>query len=322
MMEEAGARRIAATGDTGHKALYGAAIATMTFLGALMLGNEGSYAQSSDDSKRISFSTTTLGGESIEVGLYRPPNCSGSRLLIVFHGYERDAASYLRSARRVARELCMTVVAPRFDRERFPNWRYQRAGAKRGADGIDLSRCIGPLIEELVDWSKQQLNRPDARYALFGHSAGAQMLSRVAAYCPLPGPHRIVIANPSSHVTPMLTERVPYGFKGAGAPAQKRELLRRYLAQPITLYLGGGDVGDHRLLSNRAAQRQGANRLERGRSVYTNAAQIAANEGWDFNWRLVEAPGIGHFGRGMLRAPEAGTAIDPDPAKPWHVRPD
>lgn len=287
-----------------------------------MLGSDASLAQSSDRTRRIEFATATLGGESIEVGMYRPPNCDGSRLLIVFHGYERDADSYLRSARRVARQTCMTVLAPRLDRERFPSWRYQRAGVRRGIDGIDLTACIGPLILQLVDWGRQHVSRPDADYVLFGHSAGAQMLSRVAAYCPLPSPNRIVIANPSSHVTPTLTERVPYGFRGAGPLSLQKDLLRRYLAQPITIYLGGDDVGDFRMLNNRAARRQGVNRLERGRAVYDEAQRLATQKGWTLNWRLVEAPGVGHSGRGMLRAPAASAVLAPGATQPSPVRPD
>ncbi len=296
--------------------LFGAIVALLTMIGVQMLASEPSRARTNDTTKRVTFTTVTLGGESIEVGIYRPRGCKGDRLLFVFHGYERDAGSYLRSARRIARELCMTVVAPRLDQERFPSWRYQRAGVGRGADGIDLTQSIGPLIAELVDWARKNVTKPDADYVLFGHSAGAQMLSRVAAYHPLPGPLRIVIANPSSHVAPSLKERVPYGFRAAGAPPLESELLKRYLAQPITLYLGSDDVGEFRLLKNRAAQRQGTNRLERGRAIYQQAVRISAQNGWTLNWRLVEAPGIGHSGRGMLRAPEAAAAISPGPAQP------
>lgn len=296
--------------------LFGAIIALLTMIGVQMLASEPSRAQTNDTTKRVTFTTVTLGGESIEVGIYRPRGCKGDRLLFVFHGYERDAGSYLRSARRIARELCMTVVAPRLNQERFPSWLYQRAGVGRGAAGIEQTHSLGPLIAELVDWARTNVTKPDADYVLFGHSAGAQMLSRVAAYHPLPGPLRIVIANPSSHVAPSLKERVPYGFRAAGAPPLESELLKRYLAQPITLYLGSDDVGEFRLLKNRAAQRQGANRLERGRAIYQQAVRISAQNGWTLNWRLVEAPGIGHSGRGMLRAPEAAAAISPGPAQP------
>lgn len=296
--------------------LVSAVTATVTIIGVHMFASTASLAQSGERAKRITFATATVGGESIEVGFYRPQGCEGTRLLVVFHGYERDAEAYLKSARQIARRMCMTVVAPRFDSERFPNWRYQRAGVKRGENGIDLTQSIGPLIVDLIDWARRELNAPDADYVLFGHSAGAQMLSRVAAYHPLPAPARIVIANPSSHVAPNRAQSVPYGFKGGGSPSQQNEFLRRYLAQPITLYLGGDDVGSFRMLNNRAARRQGANRLERGRTVFDEARRLATREGWSLNWRLVEVPGIGHDGRAMLRADAAATAFAPDAAEP------
>lgn len=298
---------------TANFALQRILVATLAFvLGDMMLNQNAGSARGNDKKRLIEYRTAVIGSETIDVAIYRPRTCDGERLMLVFHGYERDATTYLKSARRIGRELCLTVIAPRFEVERFPSWRYQRAGVKRSATGIDLSLCIGPLIAELVEWARRVESRPDAEVILFGHSAGAQMLSRVAAYCPLDDPRRIVIANPSSYVTPSMSERVPYGFKAIGDKERSRELLRRYLEQPITIYLGTSDVGVYRLLMNRAAMRQGENRHARGVRIFEKATRIAQLNGWKLNWRLVEASGVGHSVRDMLRAPEAARALEAD----------
>ena len=60
---------------------------------------------------------------------------------------------------------------------------------------------------------------------------------------------------------------------------------------------------------NAAADRQGANRLERGRNAFEAGRALAREEGWEFNWKLAIAPGVGHsFGR-MLRARESDSAF-------------
>ena len=40
------------------------------------------------------------------------------------------------------------------------------------------------MVPELVSWARRREGRLDAPYYLFGHSAGGQFLSRVAAFAP------------------------------------------------------------------------------------------------------------------------------------------
>lgn len=262
-------------------------------------------------SRQLTVETAVIDGEPIRVHIYRPKRCATAPgpLLLVFAGYERNAEDYVRRARRIARERCMTVFAPELDVERFPRARYQRAGVSRKASGSDADACMGELLRGLQDWARGRVGRADARFVLFGHSAGAQMLSRIAAYCPLPDTTRIVIANPSSHVAPSLIEPAPFGFASVLDVKEREAGLARYLAQPITIYLGEADTGDDRLDRSRGAQRQGGTRLERGRNIYAAAQAMATARGWPFRWRLVIAPGVGHSSRDMLRAPEMAATL-------------
>ncbi|MCA8881315.1 MAG: alpha/beta fold hydrolase [Rhodobacteraceae bacterium] len=236
------------------------------------------------------------------------PECHDPGLLLVFHGTSRTAARYRDYARPLADRACLVVIAPLFDKDRFPNWAYHRGGIVRGGSIRTPDQWTTRLVAELVAWARQTVGRPDAPYYLFGHSAGGQFLSRVAAYSPPPEASRIVIANPSTYVLASATEPVPYGFGGL-SERDPDAALRAYLALPITIYLGADDTGDKNLTDNGPARRQGANRLERGRATFAAARQLADRNGWTFGWEIVEAPGIGHSARGMLQSDQAGAAF-------------
>jgi dienelactone hydrolase len=255
--------------------------------------------------------TAVIGDMSIAVFTYRPAGCAPAALLFVFHGADRNAAGYRDRARPLASRACLVVLAPLFDRDRFPNWRYHRGGIVHKDRVLPRAQWAVTLVAGLVDWARRREDRHDLPYYLFGHSAGGQFLSRVAAYT-RPDAARIVIANPSSHVAPSIEEAAPYGMGGLSEDEKTAEAgLRQYLSLPVTVYLGENDIG-HRLLGNHpAARRQGANRFERGQHVYRAALALAKRKGWPFNWRLVTAPGVGHSSRRMLAPSQAMQALAP-----------
>jgi alpha-beta hydrolase superfamily lysophospholipase len=162
----------------------------------------------------------------------------------------------------------------------------------------------------LVEWARERAGRPDLSYALLGHSAGAQFLSRVAAFGQ-EGATRIVIANPSTWVEPTLEVAAPYGFGGIYGPAQGEAALRRYLALPITVLLGRADTGSYELATSEEAEEQGSNRFERGQKAFRDAEQAAQQGGWAFNWRLAVVPGVGHSARQMFTSDAAFDALQP-----------
>jgi poly(3-hydroxybutyrate) depolymerase len=152
--------------------------------------------------------TADLAGTDIVISTYRPSKCVDPSLLLVFHGVTRNAAGYRDSARGLADRNCMIVVAPLFDKQRFPGWRYQRGGIV-DRDAIQKPQeWTGNIVIDLVDWVRKQ-ERRELNYSLIGHSAGGQFLSRVAAFVPTQA-RRIVIANPSTYVVPSLKVDAPF----------------------------------------------------------------------------------------------------------------
>ncbi len=245
----------------------------------------------------------------ITVFTYRPDGCVQPKLLFVFHGLGRKAENIRNNAISLADRACLLVLAPLFDRERFPNWRYHRAGVVRKGRVQPREDWTGPIVDALIAWGREWAGDPATPCILFGHSAGGQFLSRLSAYSPPEGVARIVIANPSAHVLPTFDEAAPYGFGGVYASVEAADRLRAYLTLPITIYLGDQDVGEKNLVKKPAARRQGTNRLERGLHVFRHAWQLAKKEGWRLNWRMVTATGVGHSSRDMLNAPKAEDAL-------------
>lgn len=235
----------------------------------------------------------------MEIFSYRPEACAAPSVLVVFHGNGRGADNYRDSAREVADKSCFVIYAPLFDEERFPNWAYHRGGVVEDHEIRDPGEWTIEVVGDLVDWIRIREGAEVPVY-LFGHSAGGQFLSRFAAYSRSTGVARIVIANPSTYVLPTTEEAAPYGFGDLPAALDATELMRSYLAAPVTVYLGDEDTGSDDLTSNEQADRQGGNRLDRGQRTFDFARREAERRGWTFGWQLVVAKGVGHTARGML----------------------
>ncbi|MGI9433869.1 MAG: hypothetical protein ACR2Q4_03415 [Geminicoccaceae bacterium] len=260
-------------------------------------------------SDRLERATARLGGETLDIVTYRGRSNACQALVIMFAGRSRDAEGLVRKARTLAERNNFAIVAPEMDRERFPTWRYHRAGVAQRTVMQPREHWIGPIVNDLIAWARRWTALPSVGTILFGHSAGGQLLSRVAAYCPPTDIDRIVISNPSVYVAPSLTEMAPHGFAKLFGSEEALIRLQSYVAQPISIYLGCDDIGAKDLVGNPAARRQGMHRLERGRSVFRQAEALARTQGWHFGWRLVEVANVGHSSRGMLAAPEVLTAL-------------
>jgi alpha-beta hydrolase superfamily lysophospholipase len=252
--------------------------------------------------------TVTLAGLRLKVFTYRP-DCGNPSLLVVLHGQNRNAEEYRDWARPLADRDCRLVAAPEFDRARFPRWRYQHGGIAQDGVTQDRNEWTGSLVVHLVERIRNDEGK-GMPYALIGHSAGGQFLSRLAAFVDN-GAQRIVIANPGTHVFPDPKVKAPYGLGGVYPPAAADAALRRYLSQPITIFLGQDDTKDEGLNEGREAMAQGPTRYERGLNAFKAGRAMAQASSWPFNWRLIELPGVGHKAPRMLSSKEASDALRP-----------
>ncbi|HTR87559.1 MAG TPA: hypothetical protein VMI56_23950 [Reyranella sp.] len=245
-----------------------------------------------------------VSGKAFDVFTYRPSSCTPHLLLMVFHGVSRDAGPYRDHAKPIANRLCAVIVAPLFDKQRFPRDLYQYGGVTDHGRLVTFDRTID-LVAPLVAWAREAAGEKKMPYMLIGHSAGSQFLGRVAAYT-TPDAVRIVLANPSTWVMPGTDTSVPFGFAGWPDP---EKALQAYLALPILVDLGGADTGSAELDVSPPAMAQGPYRLARGRNAYALAKKTAESHGWTFRWKAVEVPNVGHSATKMFQAEETISAL-------------
>lgn len=269
-----------------------------------------------------------VSGRTIVVLTYKPAGYRDGPLILVVHGLWRNAEDYRDRARGLADRSGALIAAPEFDEERFPYRKFTRGGVLLD-DGSVAPRAewTWELVPEIAEALRRREGRPDAPYYLVGHSAGGQFVDRLNGFVE-PGARGSVAANPGSYLLPTRDEPFPYGFGGLPDDLADDAAIRRYLARPLTIYLGTDDVRrDDDLDTSPEADRQGRTRLERGRKTFEAARALAERRGWTFGWRLLEARGIGHDARAMLDDPAClaalfGPAVVPTPCQaPRESRP-
>lgn len=253
----------------------------------------------------------TVEGKKLDIYTYKPKSYNlDSPMIMVFHGILRNADEYRDHAKGMGDKFDALIVAPRFDNERFPSRKYNRGGLLN-ADGSAAPKSdwtwsmIGPLANEI----RALESRPDMKFYLIGHSAGGQFVGRLSGFVTT-GATGLVCSNPSSYLLPTKDHDFGYGFGKLPEELATDQVMKAYLAQPLTIYLGTADhERDEDLDKSPEADRQGINRLERGRRAFAFAKNLAREKGWTFGWKMVEAEGVGHDHEKMFNHPACAEAL-------------
>lgn len=252
--------------------------------------------------------TTDFDGTTLNLWVYRPDNYIGDGFIVLFHGASRAAEAYRDNARGFAESFGRLVVVPEFDAERFPNRLYQFGGAF-AEDGslAEPDDWTFAFVPKLVEHIRLREGAPSMPHVLLGYSAGAQFLSRMAAFIDLEA-ERLIVMSPGS--APFVTRDLDYGLGFGGLPDEfaNDERLRRYLALPITVAIGSADT-EMGQLPQGDAYAQGVHRYSRNLRWFNEAMDLAHERGWPFNWRLVIAHGAGHPPPEMFSHPQIGNAL-------------
>lgn len=237
--------------------------------------------------------TAQVDGTSLTVFTYRP-SCEPRGIILVFHGIARNARHYRDATIPLADAACALVYAPQFDAARFPPSAYQHGGVT--PDRATLTAAPVAMVPGLIRWAQARSGSP-LPTMLLGHSAGAQFLSRVAAYVPTAA-RAIVLADPSTYVMPDPAVAAPFG---GGFTSPDPGWLAAYLSRPVFIVLGANDVTDnHHLSETPQARAQGSNRLTRGQTAYALGQAAARRIGRPCAWQKAIVPGVGHDAAAMF----------------------
>jgi poly(3-hydroxybutyrate) depolymerase len=249
-------------------------------------------------------------GEEIVYFSYKPKNYNRSKLIVVMHGTNRNAEEYCQHSKGLAEKYGAMVIAPLFDNERFPSWRYHRGGVVDSSGGPRLrSEWTYPMLERLILKVKMTEN-PKMKHWLIGHSAGGQFLNRMSAFYQHSA-ERVIVANPGSLIVPRNDWDFAYGFGKLTESVSNETALKAYLAQPMTLLLGDADnKPDENFDTSKAAMLQGGGRFQRGNNCFEYGRTLATKRGWKFGWKRVVVRGVGHDHEQMFGAPNIGEAFE------------
>ena len=237
----------------------------------------------------------TIQDKVIPVFFYKPSYYRKDRIIVVMHGVNRNADEYRDHAVSMGDRFNALIVAPLLDTEQFPSIKYQRGGV------VDKENRSQPreewtynLIPKIVNEVRTLEAREDIPFYVIGHSAGGQFVVRMCAFLDI-GAARLVASNPGSLIFPTRDRPFGYGFGGLPSDLCSDEQLKKFLAVPLTLYVGTDDnKPDQYFDDSKDAMKQGNGRYQRSHTCFEMAKRLAEEKGWPFEWRILDAPGIGH----------------------------
>lgn len=242
----------------------------------------------------------------IRIYAYRSAGWQPGRVIVVvFHGMNRNAEEYRSGWIGHADENNMLVICPEFTQAKYPGSRYYNMGNIMDSTGgkgriLPKDSWVFPAIDRIISDIRIRTDAQDSPVVLFGHSAGAQIVHRYVFFSKADGVGLIMPANAGWYTMPDKNVSFPYGL--GGTPLGNDELIHA-LAKPVVVLLGEADINrTSNLRTTPEADRQGMNRLARGKNYYETAKMKAAELGVPFNWRLVTVPGVGHQGTKMANA--------------------
>ena len=245
----------------------------------------------------------------ITVNIHRPASFTPqSPVLMVMHGRKRNGDEYCEYFAAESERRGFLVVAPTFGEAAYPHPHAYNYGRMVDGEGHLQPReqWIYPMLDEIFDDAREKAGSTRDRFFLFGHSAGSQLVHRLATFNWLDRIEHAVAANAGSYTMPVRGERYPFGLNGTGV---SDESTRALFARPLTILLGDKDTDaqDPELPREPEAMRQGPYRFARGHHYFDVAKQEAARLGVPLAWKLAVAPGVAHSGRDM--APFAVKAL-------------
>ena len=255
----------------------------------------------------------------VRVYYHRPRNFSEiSPVLIVLPGAGRNGDDYRDSWIEASEEYGVLVLSPSYPEKYYDVADYHLCGVIKNLELRNVETQENPQVYRMKDedfvfdinddsrqWLFHDFDRlfeivvsavgsKQLEYDMFGHSAGGQILHRLAIFHPESKANRILASNSGFYTLPRLDVALPFGIEGTRLTKQN---LARAFRERLVLFLGELDDAKEtrgRHLHTPKADEQGLGRLARGRTFFTESQKVAAALDADFRWTIEVVPGVGH----------------------------
>ena len=281
------------------------------------------------------------------------PQPDATRVVLVVHGVDRNAANYFATARDALALVGgdaahhTVLLVPQFLTEtdaqahalapeilRWHGAAWEGGLPAQGPVGVSSFAALDAILARLADAKAFPALR---ELVIAGHSGGGQIVQRYAvvgngadALAARGVAVRYVVANPSSYLWFSAERPLPadaecrevdrwkYGFEGDVPPYVTQDaatLEKRYAQRDVTYLLGGADTNPHHpaLDVSCAGEAQGPTRYARGLNYFH---MLQARDGDRLRHRVSTVAGVGHDERRMFMSACGLAALFDAPACP------
>ncbi len=238
------------------------------------------------------------------VWTYRPAALRpDDRIVFVMHGVRRNADRYRDDWVAEAETNRFMLVVPEMTQAQFP----KDAGYNFG-NMIDAAYVAKPAdtwawrsIETVFDAVRSTIGSTRPAYTIYGHSAGAQFVHRLALFANNARFETAIAANAGWYTLPVANETFPYGLDKTPIDDTR---LKTNFGRPLLILLGENDIDQNhpQLRRDTASDRQGTHRFARGQHFMQIANAEARRIGVPLAWTIETVPGVAHDSRGMTAA--------------------
>lgn len=265
--------------------------------------------------------------DSITIFYHMPVSfTNNSKILLVIPGAGRNADDYCDSWIEASEKYSVLIISPSYPEKNYNYGDYHLGGVvkdlnltkgvsfKRGTNQIHIDESIieftvnrdrGNWIftdfDRIFNIVKKATRSNQKRYDIFGHSAGGQILHRFVLFNPNSRADRIVASNAGTYTLPDYRTDFPFGLKNTDV---KKRQLKRAFRKKLVLFIGEFDNQSETrglMLRSETADKQGTNRLDRGKNFYKFSNELAKESDFSFNWKLEIIPNVGHNHKKMAK---------------------
>lgn len=275
----------------------------------------------------FAFSPMKNPAKPIRVHYYRPSSfTSQSDILLVLPGAGRNGDDYRDMWIGASEKHGILILSPEYPEADFGLADYQYGGFIKNLQMLeprfdkatssyhlrdenirfefnaDRSQWLYNDFDRIFAIAVNSVGAKTEHYDVFGHSAGGQILHRMALFHPFSKARMIVSANAGAYTMPRLDVPLPFGIQNASLDVNS---LRQAFRANLVVLLGELDDeretrGIHLRTPN--ADSWGIGRYQRGRRFFEEGQRAALKMRVPFQWKLQVVPGVGHDAKAMSAA--------------------